>query len=121
MQSIPIQFVPFAFVCIFIALDVISGIVRACALHEVSSTRMREGLWHKCATLLLVLTAFVMSNALSMYEVIPFDCAYVYDGICIYVIGMELTSILENVCTANPELSIAKVFKLFNIEKKGDE
>lgn len=109
------QFVPFGAVCVFIALDVVSGIVKACSLHTLSSTVMRAGLWHKCASILLVITALAVSQAVTLIPGMPSGCEYVYVGICVYIVGMELISILENVCAANPELSLAKLFELFHV------
>lgn len=39
---------------VFIALDVVSGVIDAIIKHELESTKLKEGLYHKLLELLLV-------------------------------------------------------------------
>lgn len=100
----------------FILFDVIAGIVNAYLKCELSSSKMREGLQHKIGEIFLMLLAdgcyFAMGIA-------PFDelgvPADIVNVVSIFLVLMELMSIIENICKLNPDLPISKIFAIFNI------
>lgn len=86
----------------FMALDFLSGIAKAVFLGELCSTKMREGLFHKTALILCVLLGIGVDQAQTVVDLgisIP-----VSGSICVYIILMEISSIMENICCLNPEL-----------------
>lgn len=102
----------------FILLDVISGLVSAFANKNVSSSIMRQGLYHKIAEIMLMGVAAVSQYAISYTELAGIVPDMVFQSVVIYVIGMELISILENICKTNPNLKLDVIFKMFNQEKE---
>ena len=119
-MGIDFQIVPIAIASAAIVADIISGVVKGCATGTLSSSIMREGLWHKVASLLLLFVSWMVNISVGIWDVLPQQMGLVYEACCIYVCGMELISILENVCAANPELSIKKLFAIFNVEREDD-
>ena len=98
-------------VLFFIATDYITGVIKAIMQGNLSSKRMREGLGHKLAYIILTLTAWSMDTlnthlALG-FPVSTFTCTV--SGICL----IELTSILENITAINPELKDAPFMSVF--------
>lgn len=83
-------------------LDILSGLVKAFAKHDVSSSVMRQGLFHKAASVLVVALAVVLDALLVM----GFDVATapLATATSVYVVIMESFSILENVAEVNPGL-----------------
>lgn len=94
---------------IFSIFDVITGYISACINNNADSKIMRKGLLHKVLLILLLIMAFIIDIAINITIVSKF--------ISIYIIVMEITSILENLQKAGIE--IPKISNI--IKKKGDE
>lgn len=73
---------------ILMALDVISGYVNAAIKKETSSSVMRKGLGHKFAEIVYIALGLLISLAFGVKQIEYF--------ISIYIIVMEVISILEN-------------------------
>lgn len=95
----------------FIIVDYVTGIAKAILNDTLSSKKMRQGLWHKFAYIILVLVAwFIDEVSLHVDLGLPvsvFVCTV--GGICL----IELTSILENITAINPELADAPFMQIF--------
>lgn len=87
---------------IFSLADIITGFIQALINKNVDSQVMRTGLLHKILITLIVLLSFVADLAFSLN--------FISRIVCIYVVIMETTSILENLKKAGIELG-----KLTNI------
>lgn len=101
----------YAIVAAFIVLDFITGLIKAFATGTFSSTKMREGLWHKTSLVLVVILGVLVDYAqvyLDLGISVPVAVA-----VCTYISLMEIASILENVCKINPDLMPEKLAKLF--------
>ena len=97
----------YAIVAIFIALDFLSGMVKAFKEKNYSSSIMREGLFHKCGSVLCVIF-----GALVDYTQLYMDLGVtipVATAICVYIVLMECGSIVENICVINPEIAPDKL------------
>ena len=98
-------------VTFFIATDYVTGVAKAIMQDNLSSKKMREGLGHKFAYIILALTAwFIDEINLHVDLGLPvsvFVCTV--GGICL----IELTSILENITEINPELKNAPFMQIF--------
>ena len=98
-------------VMFFIVTDYVTGVAKAIMQDNLSSKKMREGLGHKFAYIILVLVAwFIDEINLHVDLGLPvsvFVCTV--GGICL----IELTSILENVTEINPELKNAPFMQIF--------
>ena len=109
-------------VCVLILMDVLSGFIAAVQNGDVSSSAMREGIFHKLAELLLMALALLVDY---MLEYPPFDSIGIPTEIVLLVVGylavMEMISVIENICKINPGLPIAKIMRIFNISEKGVE
>lgn len=98
-------------VMFFITVDYVTGVTKAVMQDNLSSKRMREGLGHKFAYLILTLTAWFIDEVDQHVDlelpVSVFVCTV--GGICL----IELTSILENITEINPELADAPFMQIF--------
>lgn len=108
--------------CILIVLDILCGVIGAAKNRELDSSVMRDGMYNKVGELLLLLTAAIIGNVLGLH---PFDQLgippEVTSAVCVYIAGMELLSIIENICIINPELPFAKILYIFNIDEKVED
>lgn len=97
--------------CVFIFLDIITGI--CCAIKEktLNSTKMREGMWHKFAYILCIMLAIVVEYA-GMFMQLGFDIPLV-TAACVFITLTEITSIMENIISINPDLSESKISEYF--------
>ena len=100
-----------AITCAFIALDVITGVVKAVKAHEVSSTKMKDGLFHKCGFLLSM--ALGAACEFAMTEIDLGFTLPIMPAICGFIVLTELASILENLCQITPELSENRFMQIF--------
>lgn len=101
----------YAIVFAFIVLDFVTGMVKAVATQSFSSTKMREGLFHKSGLILVVILGVLVDYAqgyLDLGMTLP-----VAGAVCTYISLMEIASILENVCKINPDLMPDKLHQLF--------
>ena len=105
----------------FILLDFITGLVKAFKTKQFTSSVMRQGLFHKAGSVLVV-----MFGALVDYAQIYIDLGVslpVATTICVYICLMEIGSIIENVCEINPRIvpnKIQSYFQKLN-SKENDE
>ena len=102
----------------FIVMDMLTGIVKAFKEKSYTSSVMREGLFHKCGSILCIVFAFLIDYAQTFIDLgvtIP-----VAGAVCTYIITMEIGSIIENVCVINPEILPEKL-KTYFIKLTGDE
>lgn len=91
-----------AIIMIAIVADYLTGLVKACYKHEYKSSVMREGLYHKVAELMAVALMFYLEIGLPVIG-ISIDFPFI-SFITVYVIVMELSSIIENIGEINPDL-----------------
>lgn len=100
---------------LWIVLDIVSGTIKAIKLHELDSTKMREGIFNKIGYVLCI-TVGVGIDYTMMYVNIGYEIP-ILEGICIMIILTEIISIGENIVKINPSLAGSKFFDLIK-EKK---
>lgn len=105
-----------AFTLGFIALDLVTGFAQAIANKTVDSSKMRDGLWHKCGFILTILLAALIEWAMQ-YVDLGFTLP-LFVPVCVFIMLTEIVSIFENICALSPELAGTKLAQLFNIEVK---
>ena len=96
----------------FILLDLITGLVKAFKEKKYTSTCMREGLYHKAGSVLIILFGVLVDYAQGYLDLgvsIP-----VAVSICAYIVLMEIGSIIENLATINPEILPDKIKAYFS-------
>jgi toxin secretion/phage lysis holin len=96
---------------VFIVFDFFSGLVKAFATNHFTSTKMREGLFHKIGLVLCVVLGYLIDFA-QVYLDLGFSVP-VTGAICTYIVLMEISSILENLCEMNPNLMPDKLTEIF--------
>lgn len=101
--------------CIFVVFDLASGGVSACAKHEWKSSEMRKGLYHKFGSIMLVVLSYLIDYA-QRYVDLGFHVP-IASGVCVYIILMELGSIVENIGKINPDLLPDKVRLILGLDK----
>ena len=81
---------------LFSLFDVITGYIQAIINNNVDSQKMREGLWHKVLIIIILLMSYIID--------FTFSLKFVGSTVSIYIILMELVSILENVKKAGIDI-----------------
>lgn len=95
---------------IFMVGDIISGIVQAVINKNLDSQKMREGLLRKILLILIVILSFIFQYA--------FNIPAISKVVCIYLIVMEIISILENIKKAGVDLGkLGELLKIKTEEK----
>jgi toxin secretion/phage lysis holin len=99
---------------ILMLLDIISGFLNACESNTVSSSKMRIGLFHKAAEIMLMFLA-ALADWAQQIKIIQFSDTTVPVALstCIFIIVMEFVSILENLVSMFPSLKDAPIFSIF--------
>lgn len=97
-------------VIFFVVVDYVTGIAKAILNNTLGSQKMRQGLWHKFAYIMLTLVAYFI-DMINLHvdlglPVSVFVCTV--GGISL----IELTSILENITAINPELADAPFMQI---------
>lgn len=101
----------------FILLDMVTGCIKAFKEKAFNSSVMREGLFHKCGSVLTVVFGFLVDYAQKFVDLgvnIPVAIA-----LCVYIILMECGSIAENVGKINPEIVPEKIKPYFSKLSEG--
>lgn len=105
------EYIIYIIVMVFIILDIITGLLKAFKQKEYSSTYMREGLYHKCGSIFCILFGTLIDYTQKYLDIgvsIP-----ILKAICGYIILMEITSIIENICLLNPDIMPEKLTQYF--------
>lgn len=103
----------------FIVLDFITGLVKAVETKTFTSTKMRQGLYHKVGLMLCIILGVLVDFAQRYMDLgvsIPVTAA-----ICVYICLMEISSILENVCKINPQLKLGKLTAIFGNDEERED
>lgn len=81
---------------IFMIADIVSGVIQAVINKNLDSQKMREGILRKMLLILVVILSFIFQYA--------FNIPIISKVVCIYLIVMEIISILENLKKAGIDL-----------------
>lgn len=81
---------------LFILADIISGVISAVIQKNLDSQKMREGLLRKMLLVIIIALSFIAQQV--------FGITAISKIVCIYIIVMEIISILENVKKAGIDL-----------------
>ena len=115
------QFWGIMLACLMMCADVITGFISAVINNDVSSSKMRQGLLHKTLTFCLIFVCLAIEIGLAHMVTLPYDIP-TCEVVCGYVVVMELSSVLENICKGYPDFADSAVFKLFDLgDKDGEE
>ncbi len=103
-------------VLILIVLDLLIGMFAAWLNKEFSSTKIREGLAHKCAELIFLIIADVVDALVLVGVKLPFDidAGPAMLATCVTLIVMEVSSLLEIAVRIYPKLADFPVFRRLN-------
>lgn len=102
----------YAIVGVFIVLDFVSGLIKAFKEKNYNSTIMREGLFHKCGSVLCITFGVLVDFTQGFLDIgitVP-----VASAICTYIVLMECGSIIENIGAINPEIVPNKLKSYFS-------
>lgn len=103
-----------------ILFDILAGVIAAAKNRELDSSVMRDGMYNKLGEVLFLALSMACGFWLTQPPFaslgVPADVASV---VAVYIAGMELLSIVENICKINPDIPIAKVLAIFNIDTEG--
>lgn len=95
---------------IFLLGDILTGFICAIINKNLDSQKMREGLLRKMLLIVVMGLSFCLQYAI-------FNMTIISKAVCIYIIIMEIVSILENLQKAG--IDFGKFGNIFKI--KGDE
>jgi len=96
---------------ILILLDWVFGIGNALNQHQFSSSKMRQGIGHKCTELGFVVVGILVDAMIASGLNIGFS-GPILTTIALYLCVMEIGSLLETFALMNPNLAESPVFKL---------
>ncbi len=98
--------------CVMMVLDVLVGFVGSIMTGTFDSSKMRVGLGHKMLLLCIIFMAFVIETAGSHIAGLEFSGVTVV-VVCVYIIVMEVGSVMENIAIAYPEIKDTPLFRVF--------
>lgn len=93
-----------------VLLDFISGFSKAVYTHTVASSKMREGLFHKFAYVLVIAICILFDYAQAKVNLgihVPLVLIA-----CGYIIITDTVSFVENICACNPQIANMRVVKV---------
>lgn len=86
----------------FMAVDVITGVIKAVKNKQLNSTKAREGIYKKASFIIFIGFGYLIDYALAYVDMgINIPAAI---SICTLVIMTEAISVLENLGDINPEM-----------------
>lgn len=98
-----------------ITFDVITGIIAAFSTGTFQSSQMRKGGWHKLTLVIAVVFGSFLNFVVGLVDLgitIPIG-----EGICIYIILMEICSNIENINKACPGVIPESIVNMFHTSK----
>lgn len=98
-------------VLLLILMDWLLGTATALITHSYDSTVARKGIAHKAGELCFVLLAILVDGCIGAGLDLGITSPVLL-GTCVYVIVMEVGSILETIGTLNPDLADSPLFRL---------
>lgn len=104
-----------AITCVLIVMDYLTGLAKAIAQKDIDSTKMRDGLWHKAAYIVVIVLAEVIEHGQEAVD-LGFTVPLIVPA-CVYIVVTETASILENLGQINPELADSPILQLFRSTK----
>ena len=99
---------------VMMVFDIATGFMAAWKNKDIQSTKIREGLFHKGALILLITLAWLCELFVMHVPDLGITIPLVIPT-CVIIFAMELVSITENVAEINPELKDSKLLKLFSV------
>lgn len=107
---------PVIIALIFNAVDVLSGIISAIKNKDISSSKLRDGLFKKVGFIICYFVAWLVDT---QGVKIGFHFSVnILPVIILYVCTTELVSIIENICKINTDILPEKLLDIFNLAKK---
>ena len=100
---------------VLIVLDYLTGLMKAAMRHDISSEKMRLGLWHKSGLILVMLLAEVVERG-QQYLDLGYAVPLIVPA-AVYIAVTEISSILENLGEINPEIASSPLLRLFRSGK----
>lgn len=106
---------------VMMIFDIVTGFMGAWKNEDIQSTKMREGLFHKGALILLIILAWMCELFVMHVPDLGITIPLVIPS-CVIIFAMEMISITENVAEINPELKDSKLLQLFKVSdnREGD-
>lgn len=101
-----------------ILCDWVTGTAKGAKQHELCSSTMREGLWHKAGEVAVMVLAYMLevgSAHIDLGFTVP-----LFVPTCVYIVFNETSSILENISVLNPELADTRLMQFFKSTKAAD-
>lgn len=109
------QFCPIIIALTFNVIDLLSGMVSAVKNKEISSQKLRDGMFKKVGFIFCYIVAWLVD---SQAHLIGFDLSVkILPAIILYTCTTELISIIENIAQINSDLLPKELMKLFHITK----
>ena len=104
---------------IFNGIDILSGLVSAAKTKSIQSSKLRDGLFKRIGFVFCYALAFIIDKYGAYFN---FNLGVsLLPIIVVYVVGTEITSIIENICIINPDLVHDKLKEIFDINKGKEE
>lgn len=103
-------------VSVLVVADLLFGMIGAVVQRNFQSTKIREGLAHKCAEFAFILVADVIDALLYGGIDLPFDIpsGSAMMVVCLALILMEIASLMEIATRINPKLGDNPLFKILD-------
>ena len=102
-------------------LDIASGFAGACVRHDVQSSKMRDGIWHKAMLIIIIAASYILNVGFGHIKSTNLSIPSV-ETVCVLIIIMEASSIIENIGAAWPEFASTRLYQYFEKAlKEGDD
>lgn len=88
---------------VFIAFDILTGVIKAAKNGELSSTVARQGLFNKTGFVLVIVFGCLCEYGSNLVD-FGFEVPLILPT-CIYIVMLEALSIIENLCDISPDLA----------------
>lgn len=99
------------------ALDVVWGVAAALIRHDFKSGAMREGLGHKVTLVVVVVLAVIVQGASGHIADLGFEVPLILPA-SIYIIVMEVASVLETAKQTYPGLADTPLMSIFDSDRE---
>lgn len=99
--------------CVMIAFDIITGFLNAWKNNDIDSSKLRTGLVHKAGEIIMLIIPEYLEVSMNIPHYVP-------TLMSVYIIVMELISIVENLALMGVDIPKGIKNKLEKLKMEGD-
>lgn len=112
---------PLLWLLLLVIVDFITGLIGHTMREGFSSSKIREGLAHKCTYVIALVLCLILERIMEYYDLSMVYAGVLYSLTYVWIVVTETGSILENLVLINPDLADNSFMRIFDRREEADQ